>query len=219
MKESSINRFDLLGLLMISVTLGIVAINYHKLPEQIPFHWNPVGEIDGFSSRFWGAFMMPAAALITWVIFKILPAISPRGFKLDDSRPTLDIIQTVLVALFCGIGSAIVFAALGYQLDMVKVILVGMGLMLMVTGNVMSKVRKNFFVGIRTPWTLANDEVWALTHRFAGRTFFAGGLFICVVALVKANAVVVLVGVSVAVLLPVVYSYIVYRRLNANEDG
>ncbi len=219
MKESSVSRFDLLSLFLIGITLAIMVVAYPKLPDQVPIHWNTAGEIDGYASRFWGTFMMPAVALGTFVLFKILPSISPRGFKLESSRHTLDIMQTVLVSLFCVIGLATVYIALGYQLDMVKVILTGTGLMLIVVGNVMSKVRKNFFVGIRTPWTLADDEVWALTHRFAGRSFFAGGLLICLVALVKPDPIAILAGAGLAVLLPVVYSFVVYRKLNPDDGG
>lgn len=218
MKLSSLSRPDLVSIVLIVLNLAIALFFYPQLPERFPVHWNASGDIDGYSSRFIGAFMMPLIAVSVFVVFKILPAISPIGFRLDKSRPVIDIIQTILVALFCVIGVAMVLVAAGYKLDMVKVIVIGSGLMLMATGNVLSKVRKNFFVGIRTPWTLADDEVWALTHRFAGRTFFAGGALICVIALVKAHPVVIVVAALAAAFAPVVYSFFVYRKLHPNPD-
>ena len=219
MKVSSLSRLDLISLAIIAVSLGFVLFVYPQLPEQFPVHWNSAGDINGYSSRLVGAFIMPVIAIIVVALFKILVRISPIGFKLDESRGVVDIIQTVLVALFCTIGIAMVLVAIGYKLDMVKVIVIGTGLMLMATGNVLSKVRKNFFVGIRTPWTLADDEVWAQTHRFAGRSFFAGGLLICSIALVKPHPVVIVVAVVIAALSPVVYSFIVYRRLHSGTEG
>lgn len=217
MKSSSLSRLDWLSLACIAGTLLLVILMYPRLPEQIPVHWNAAGEIDRYSSRLFGVLMMPGIALATFVLFKVLPPMSPKGFRLDESRSTLDVIQVVLVALACAIGVATVLIAVGVQLDMVKVVLMGLGLMLMVTGNVLNKVRKNFFVGIRTPWTLADDEVWAKTHRFAGRTFFAGGLLVCVLAFFQSSAIPVLAGVSIAVLLPVVYSFFVYRKLHGTS--
>ncbi|MFK8029639.1 MAG: SdpI family protein [Gammaproteobacteria bacterium] len=219
MKMLSLTKLDVLSVALVAFTLLLIWVFYPQLPDQIPVHWNSAGEIDKYSSKAIGLLMMPAVALGTILLMKILPAISPDGFKLDESRHVLGIIQAVLVALFCAIGIATILISLGYKLDMVKVVLIGSGLMLMATGNVLSKVRKNFFVGIRTPWTLADDEVWSRTHRLAGRTFFGGGLLVCVLALIKPNPVLLLVGVSVAVLLPVVHSFVVYRQLNPKDGG
>lgn len=217
MSKSALSRKDALSLGMIVATFLMIALLYNKLPEQIPVHWNAEGEIDGYASKLFGALMMPCGALATFILIKVLPVISPKGFRLDDSRPVLDTINLVLVALFCTIGAATVMVAMGVKLDMVKVILIGTGLMLILTGNVLSKVRKNFFVGIRTPWTLADDEVWAQTHRLAGRSFFGGGLLVCVLAFFQSGPYAILAGVTVAVLLPVVYSFVLYRRLNPSN--
>ncbi|MEM7083992.1 MAG: SdpI family protein [Pseudomonadota bacterium] len=214
MNPWTLSRYDWLSLGLVGGTVLLGLLTYGQLPETIPTHWNSQGVADGYSSKPVGTFMMPFIGLMTILVMKIVMVISPKGFRLDDSRRIVDLIQLILVALFCAIGVATLLAALGFQFDMAKVVLIGTGLMLAATGNIMSKVRKNFFVGIRTPWTLADDEVWAQTHRFAGRTFFVGGVFVCLVSLVYARIEVILAGVGIAVLAPVIYSYVIYRRLN-----
>ncbi len=218
-KPLKLSRLDKVSVVMIIASTVLAVLVYPKLPEQFPIHWNAAGDIDGYSSRLVGAFMMPLIALSVLVVFKILPRISPVGFKLDESRSVLDIIQTILVALFCTIGVAMILVSIGYKLDMVKVIVIGSGLMLMATGNVLGKVRKNFFVGIRTPWTLADDEVWARTHRFAGRSFFAGGLLICTIALINPHPVIIVIAAAAAALAPVFFSFFVYRQLHSEDQG
>ena len=92
-------------------------------------------------------------------------------------------------------------------------IFVGIGLLLVLLGNYMGKLRKNFFIGVRTPWTLASDEVWARTHRLTGWLWAAAGLALAIDGLLGANVVVFLVVILVAILTPPIYSFLLYRRI------
>ena len=92
-------------------------------------------------------------------------------------------------------------------------IFAGMGVLFIVIGNLLGKVTRNFFVGIRTPWTLASEEVWYRTHRLAGKLFVAAGLFMVVASLAGLRLWPLFVSLGVAALVPVVYSYVIYRRI------
>ena len=90
--------------------------------------------------------------------------------------------------------------------------------MIALLGNVLGKVRRNFFVGIRTPWTIANEQVWNATHRLCAKTFFAGGLLGLVAVILRAPFWLPVTAVIVAVLIPVIYSLMFYKQLERRSE-
>jgi len=213
-------RADIISTLFIIATLVVAAILYPSLPEMIPTHWNAQGEIDGYMKKPGGVLMMPAMALATFIIMKIIPVISPKGFRTDKFSDVIGVLQVTLVGFMSIVAILVLLEAHGLNVLINEVIIAGVGLLFVVIGNYLGKVRKNFFIGIRTPWTLASDEVWNRTHRMGGKLFMLSGVIIWLGALLRLPLTWT-VGVAVGlVLIPVVYSYFLYRQIEGFEsDG
>jgi uncharacterized membrane protein len=212
-----------LGALAADVAASLALLG--RLPERVPVHWNIHGEIDRYGSRWELLLFGPPLLVFLWALFAALPNVDPKARaaarSADPDAPAADqgsrdaIFSIVLclvavlhvVALLQGAG----IVSAGARLHALAL----SGLMLLM-GNVLGRVRPNFFVGIRTPWTLSDDGVWRRTHRLAAKTFFGGGLLALVAcaALSPEQSVVALVALMIgAGLWPVVASYVYWRGL------
>src|SRR5690606_29434028 len=146
-------------LAMIVATLAA----WESLPTRVPMHWGLSGEVDGWGSRS-SLFIMPALAAGMWALFALLIRIGPREGSLDRTRETWWLIANVSILLLLGLHLVMMGAALGWPLDVSRLVLSGTGLTLAITGNYLPRLRPNWWMGIRTPWTLESDEVWRETH-------------------------------------------------------
>jgi uncharacterized membrane protein len=204
---------NVISLLLVAGAIVASVIAYPSLPEQVPTHWNAAGEIDGYSSRLTAALMGPATAAAVLLVMWLIPVISPRGFRTEGFQDVINVFQVVLVAFMVGIGGLIIAAGFGHEMSVERIVPIAVGLLFIVLGNYMGKLRKNFFIGIRTPWTLASDEVWARTHRLGGYLFVAAGALMVVLPLVGLGIAGIVIASLVAALGPVVYSFIAYKRI------
>ena len=197
-------------------TLALAAYitwSYSALPDPMPTHWNAAGQADDYTPKAAGAAILAAVPLFTMLIFKIIPAISPHGFRTESFTGVLNALMTASVVFGCVISIAAIRAALGAEHNMSTIVMVAVGALFMVMGNFLGKVRKNFFLGIRTPWTLASDEVWAKTHRLAGWCFVIAGAIMAIGAVTGPRMEWVIFTVVMIALVPVVYSYFAYRSI------
>ena len=199
-------------ILCIVVAFAVPAFLYPRLPDPMPSHWDLQGHVNGTMSKPWGAFFGPLMTLALWLFLGFLPRISPRGFTVEFPR-AYDAIRTVTVAFMAVIAIVVPLQAAGSHVDLSRVVIGGTGVLLAVIGNFLSKTTRNFWVGIRTPWTLASDEVWLRTHRLGAKVFVIGGIAVSVCGLVGAPMPILLVVLLVPGLVPIVYSYVIYRRL------
>jgi uncharacterized membrane protein len=188
---------------------------YSRLPEQVPIHWDINGQVDRTSGRLVGVLLMPATAAVIWLLLLFLPRIDPRRAAYASFAGTYQLIINALM-LFLALMQAIVLgAALGWPLSIPQMLGAGIGLLFMVLGNEMGRLKPNWFAGIRTPWTLSDPENWRRTHRFAGKAFFVAGLLIAVASLLLPPTIsffVLMVGALGAAALSVGYSYIFWRQ-------
>lgn len=210
-------------LLIVAAAFIASAIVYPRLPASIPTHWNVAGQPDKWSSRAWGAWMMPVFILGAWVLFRIIPAIDPRGANFAKFGGAFEGIVTSVMLFMLALHIVVLRAALGQPADMRRVVPIGMGLLFLAIGNLLPRARPNWFVGIRTPWTLSSDRVWDKTHRLGGRVFVVAGIIITlagIFAVQWAHAVAfTLAFLSVAAL--VLYSYVEWRgeQPSARQTG
>lgn len=161
------------------------AVVYPRLPELVPTHWNGMtGQPNQWGSRIVGAFILPVTLLVMWALFRILPAIDPRGANYAKFGGAFEAIIVSVMLFVLGLHMVVLRASLGHPVDMARVMPFGIGILLVVIGNLLPRARPNWFVGIRTPWTLSSDRVWEKTHRFGGRLFVAAGLIIALSSLV-----------------------------------
>ncbi len=205
--------FDALGFLLVLAAFGLTARAYPGLPDPMPTHWNAAGQVNGWMPKFWGAFLVPLVMVFLWVTFLVLPKISPRGFEMEPFTRAWDVFKLTMLAVMLFIGVLVLQAAkTGGELSPTA-IFCALGVLFVVMGNLLGKVTRNFFVGIRTPWTLASEEVWYRTHRLAGKLFVAAGLLVVATSFAGLHVWPIMVSIGLATLIPVVYSYVIYRRL------
>lgn len=187
---------------------------YPHLPEQVASHWNLRGEVDGYASRTWGAFGLPLMTAAIYLLMLLLPSIDPRKQNYQKFAGAYRLFRAVMVLFMTGLYVVVVASALGGQIPVGRVVITGMALLFIVIGNFMGQIRQNYFVGIKTPWTLANEVVWQKTHRLAARLWVGAGLIGLVAAFAGGTAGAGLLGISLvlAVVFPIVFSYLEYRR-------
>lgn len=212
------------GMILFSAALGavlaLVAFYIGQgLPAatRVPVHWDATGQINGYADKWTGLFVGPLIALMTSLIFTAISVAEPQQANLAKSR------ALVLIAWFGVLGAAVVveFAQVatlrGWPVPVATLIVGGIGLFFMALGNQLSKSRQMYMVGIRTPWTLADPDIWIATHRLGGKLMMIAGLIWLIAAVcgwVGLSAAPVLVGVMlVAALVPVFYSYLLWQRM------
>jgi len=201
-------------LLIIAAAIAASVAVYPSLPLTIPTHWDVLGRPNGWSSRLWGAWLMPIFLVVAWAFMRVLPSIDPRGSNYVKFGGAFEGIIITTMLFMLGLHAIILRAALGYPVAMERVVPLGMGVLFIVIGNLLPRAHPNWFVGIRTPWTLSSDRVWEKTHRFGGRVFVASGLLILLGALLMPQwgHIVLFAIVLVCVASTVVYSYLEWKR-------
>jgi len=185
---------------------------------RLPIHWNLSGEADNFASK-WPALFMPAGiAAAVSLLFFFLPALEPRREGLERSQGLYLWGWAAVLILCAAIDFVIVALALHWPVPVNQVILGAVGLMLVLIGNQLGKSRSMYLIGLRTPWTLASEEVWIKTHRLGGKLMVGGGLLMMALAFLPLPSGIyatALIGiVVVAALVPILYSYVLWRREN-----
>jgi uncharacterized membrane protein len=214
------NRWLIVAMVLtvLAAAASVVAyFGFHdQLPEQVPIHWNIRGEVDGSVPRD-GALsyllVLPEVMAGVVLLTLVLPWLSPRQFEVDRFRDTYFYFMALVVGVFAYIHAVALTASLQIGFDFNRVLLGGMFLFLAAIGNVLGKVQRNFWMGVRTPWTLASEAVWVRTHRLAAWLFVAGGLAGFVGTLIGLHPVICFSLFGVAAIWPVFYSLILYKRL------
>jgi uncharacterized membrane protein len=204
---------NVICVILISIATAVAVYLYPSLPEQIPTHWNIRGEVDDYMAKPWGVVVLPAAAIFVFIFMRIIPAISPKGFRTEKFSDVINIFTVAMVGFMSAVAILVLLEASGRNVHINEMIFGGVGLLFIILGNYMGKVRKNFFLGIKTPWTLASDEVWSRTHRLGGRVFVLIGFFMFLNAFVRFPPQYLALSIIAVALVPVVYSYILYRKL------
>lgn len=184
------------------------------LPDIVPTHWNAAGQIDGYGSKWGAAMIMPGCLLFNLLLMVVLPKISPKKFEIETFRGTFNYIMLIVMCMEAAMGVVILRATENQAFQMVSAIFGVMFLFFALLGNVLGKVRRNFFMGIKTPWTLASEQVWDQTHRQAARLWTIGGFVGFVLSFLGLPFWILFTGLMVMTLLPVVQSYFIYRKMD-----
>ena len=201
------------ALLIIAATAAS-AIVYPRLPAQMPTHWTMSGEVNGWSSRLFGAWLFPVMMAAFWLLLRAVPHIDPRRENYEKFRGVYESLIVVILLFLLGMHLLILAKATGSRTDVARVALGSTGLLLIAIGFLLPKAHPNWFVGIRTPWTLTSDVSWERTHRIGGPLFMLAGALTAVTGLVAPTMTVwvlvaSLVGVTIFLF---VYSYRVWKE-------
>jgi uncharacterized membrane protein len=215
-------RYYLGAAAVILAVLFGTAVAYPSLPNVVPMHWDAHGHVNGWGPK-WTLFLFgPGTMLFIVLMFSALPWLSPNKFEINSFRATYLYIMIMIVAMMAYCHVLLLLSALGslsgIGIDMTRAITGGVCLLVALLGNVLGKVRRNFFVGIRTPWTIANERVWNATHRFAAKTFFAGGLIGLLAVILRAPFWTPITAILIGALVPAIYSLLFYKQLERRGE-
>jgi uncharacterized membrane protein len=206
-------RTELPPLLVIAAMFAASAWAWQQLPERIPVHWNLQGEVDGWGGKFTGLLLLPIAVVGINLLMMLVPFCDPGRENYRNFAKAFNVIRIVFVLYMSLIHGATLTAAFGHSVNMTTVTFLAIGVLFVVLGNLMGKIRPNWFVGVRTPWTLSSKLSWNKTHRLSAWLFILMGLLFIIAAIVPTTPVLVIVFTIDALCLAwlIVYSYIVYR--------
>ena len=211
-----------IGLGLIGAMLAFSAAIFGQLPARVPTHWNINGVADGFGAREFAALFVPGLSLGLWLLFQVLPQLdpltitSPERFSYVPFLDTFRRFLNFIILFMAGLHVTTLGIALGWPIHIGQAMMIGIGLLFAGLGNEFGRLKRNSFAGIRVPWTLANEEVWRISHRVGGRAFVIVGLISVVCGLVvppEIGIIVLMILVLGWVVFTLVYSYAVSRRV------
>lgn len=203
-----------LTLIMIAAALAVSLAVYNRLPEQVASHWNVNDQVDGSMPRFWGAFLMPLITLAMLGLFLVIPAIDPLRANIQTFRRPFNVFITLIVAFVLYVHVLTILWNLGLRSFRISAaMLPAMGLLFIFIGSLLRQAKRNYSIGIRTPWTLASDRVWDQTHRVGAVLFVLSGVLAAIGALLPGPTAYwfVLGPVLASTAFLLVYSYVLWR--------
>jgi len=201
----------ILALIALAFIVGLVL--YSQMPEPMPSHWNIAGEVDGYMPRFWGLFLLPLVLVGIFLLYLAIPRIDPLKANIATFNREYNLMMVLISGFMFYVYILTLLWTLGFEFNMNLMILPAMGVLFIAIGYLLGNARRNFFVGIRTPWTLSSDTVWAETHRLGKWTFIAAGTISIFSAFLGEIGFWVFLGATLlASFVPVVYSYILWKK-------
>jgi uncharacterized membrane protein len=209
---SSDRRLLLGGGTLVALTCLVSALAYPEMPARMATHWNASGDVDGTMPRALGLALLPAIAALTLGFLAVLPRVDPRG-NYENVRFAYDALALATVAFVGYVHVLVVLYNAGYAFSVGQAIAPGIGAIYVVAGFVTERTDQNWFVGVRTPWTLEDEDVWDRTNAVVARVFQVSGVVAALGILFPAYAVAfVLAPALLALVVSVGYSWWTYQR-------
>jgi len=211
-KKLPINWF-VVALIMSLYVLGYFLYPY--LPERVPSHWNMAGQVDGYSSRIFHVLFFPSMILFLYIFMAIAPILDPKPESYKRFQNVYEWFRYFMVGFLVLLYVATTLFALGYPLSIGKIVRFAIGLLLIFIGNYFGKIRHNYTFGIKTPWTLANEEVWNKTHRISGPFWVVTGLIWMLSVFIdeKLAFAIGMGSLMIVTIFGCIYSYVLFQKL------
>lgn len=199
------------GMALLFFIIGIYF--YPRMPERMASHWNIHGEVDGYISKFWGVFLLPFIFTALALLFVAIPRIDPLKANIEKFRKYYDGFIILFSIFWFSIYIQTILWNIGIQISPTIVFPVGFGILFFYIGILCENVKRNWFIGIRTPWTLSNEKVWEKTHRNGGKMFKIAGLVALLGVFFQDYAfLLILIPVILIVAYTFTYSYFEYQK-------
>lgn len=213
-----LNKSDVWPFLLLLLALAFGVAQLSHLPADMPTHWNWKGEVDAYTPKTTLVFTFPLITAALYLFLSVIPLIDPLRENFERFPRVYYWIKVSMVFFMTLVYVGMLLSARGLPLDVGVLSRLLAGVVIMFLGAVMGKIKKNYFVGIRVPWTLANEEVWDRTHKFGGQLFILAGV-VCVVAafFAKAYLWLMLGALGGALIAVTVYSYVVFQKLKGQR--
>ncbi len=201
-----------LGITLLTLVAWLIALPH--LPATMPIHWGANGEADGFATKINAMILTVGIMVLIYFVIAFVPRIDPRKENYKYFSKTYNIVLNAVLLLFFFVNMSTILQGLGYNVPMSYIAPIMAGLVFIIIGNYLQRVRSNYFMGIRTPWTLSNENVWKKTHRLSGKIFFIGGLLILISAFLPDGykSVIMWGSIVLCVAVPYLYSYLAYKK-------
>ncbi len=210
-------RYVAVLIAVIALIVGFVVFSF--MPEKVPIHWNARGEIDSFGPKWVSAFLSPAIMLFVLGLFFLIPRIAVFQKNLQEFRKQYWLFAAVLQLFFLAFFTATLSPIAGINFNMSVFMLFAVGALFVFIGLLMPSFKRNFFVGIRTPWTLASEEVWNKTHAIGGKAFILAGIAFFLIAFLPSEYFVFAIVVFVVLIAVFLFAYScwLYRKMGKPE--
>ncbi|HOZ55713.1 MAG: Immunity protein SdpI [Parcubacteria group bacterium ADurb.Bin316] len=214
-------KTELPAILILLATVLSSFYFYAHFPEMVPTHWNFAGEVDGWGTRWQGAFIIPIMLVAMYALFLLLPILDPKKERYSQFAKTYHIFKNLILIVLALVYFLASFNGLGFNIPIQYTVPVIIGLLFIVMGNYMGKLKRNWFIGIRTPWTLSSEEVWNKTHRVGGYLFVLAGLSMMLTPFLPKLYGYLLFGVMMVLIIfgTLAYSYFLYLKEKKNDKN
>ena len=196
-----------------------LAYLWNSLPEKVPIHWDYKAEIDDWGTKYSLLGLIFLLPVFTYVLMLAIPKIDPKK-RIELMGGKYYQIKFVLVVFMSVLALFIIHSSKSQTLSSPSIVFVLIGLLFMALGNYFKVIKQNYFLGIKTPWTLESEEVWKLTHILAGKLWIVGGLLIVIFSLVipeDINFYLFIIITAIISIVPITYSYIIYKELKKSK--
>jgi len=203
--------------LMAIVLLPFVYLAYlwNELPERVPMHWSINGEVDRYGNKLELLLIPILLPLLTYIIFLVIPKIDPKN-KINKMGNKYEHIKILLTAFMSILALFIIYTAYNQSIGNPNYIVLFIGILIIILGNYFKTLKANYFIGIRTPWTLENETVWKETHKLGGKMWFIGGFIIVISSLIldkEQNFTFFMIIAGIITIIPIIYSYFKFKNI------
>jgi len=201
----------IIGLILVSFLIG--AYLYPYMPEKMASHWDANGSVDGYMPKLWGLFLLPVISAILFLVYMLIPKIDPLKGNIEKFRGHFDVSILLLFVFLFYVHMLTMLWNLSYRFNIIQLLAPAFGLIIYYAGIMMENAKQNWFIGVRTPWTLGSEVVWDKTNKLAGKLFKVAGVLAAMGLIFPKYAIfLILVPVILAAVYPIIYSYQKYQQ-------
>jgi uncharacterized membrane protein len=199
---------------IIGITILLSFVFYWFMPEKVACHWDAKGEVNGYMGKFWGVFTLPLIMFLISLLFVLIPRIDPLKANIEKFMNYYDGFLIVFCIFMLLIHLWVIFWNLGLHISSNITMSVLVGLLLIYSGILCKNAKRNWFIGIRTPWTLSSDVVWDKTHRIGSIFMMISGVIAVIGAFYGDKAIYfVIIPILIFAVWSFVYSYLEFKKL------
>lgn len=210
------NELPIIGIVILPFIY--LAFLWNQLPKTIPIHWNINGEIDRFGDKV-GLLLIPILLpLLTYLIFLVIPKIDPKN-KLNNMGNKFQSLKLLMTLLMSVLALFIIYSTKEQSLSNPNHVMLLIGVLYIILGNYFKTIKPNYFIGIKTPWTLESEYIWKETHKLGGILWLVGGILVIILSLIlnpRLNTIFFLGITAIITIVPIVYSYTLHQSQNKN---
>ncbi len=207
------NKYSFLmsGIVLLSFAIAIYL--YPQMPELMASHWNAAGQVDGYMPKFWGLFLMPLISLGMLGLFLAIPRIDPKRRNIEKFRVYYDRFIAIIIGFLFYIYILTILWTLGYTFNMILMLVPAFSLIFYYAGILVENAKQNWFIGIRTPWTLSSETVWDKTHKLGGKLFKAAAIIGLAGLILPDYAIwLIIIPVIFVAAYTIAYSYVEFQK-------